>query len=414
MDRVILHSDLNNFYASVECMLDPSLRGKPVAVCGSTEERHGIVLAKNYEAKAYGIKTAETVGDAVRKCPYLTVVPPQFEEYIKYSRLVRAVYARYTDLIEPFGMDECWLDVTSSLSLFGTGREIAYHIKQAVKAELGLTVSVGVSFNKIFAKLGSDMKKPDAVTLITRENFREKIWGLPADELLGVGRATAAKLKKYGIFTIGELACTEPAFLERILKSYGPLLYSYANGLDCSAVMNMDYRMPIKSIGHGITAKRDLKNCDDVKRVLMELSYDIGHKLRKNRLSASGVAIAVRNSELFTKEWQRRLPVITDSETYLANSAYELFRAEYDWSKDIRSVTLRAISLMPSDTPEQLDIFSQRSRVERLEKIDAVADSIRQRYGAGAITRACLINLDSLAPERSKGIRMPTGIVMCM
>lgn len=414
MDRVILHSDLNNFYASVECLLNPSLNGKPVAVCGSTEERHGIVLAKNYEAKAYGIQTAETVNSAIRKCPHLITVPPQFGEYIKYSRLVRAVYARYTDMIEPFGMDECWLDVSASTDLFGNGREIAYKIKQAVKNELGITVSVGVSFNKIFAKLGSDMKKPDAVTVISKDNFKRKIWSLPADELFGVGRATIRKLNSYGIYTIGELANASPEFLEKILKSHGLLIWRYANGYDLSNVCDMDYKSPIKSIGHGITARRDLLNNDDVFKVLLQLSYDIGHKLRESSLSACGVAICVRDNSLSIKEWQCQLPLPMQSETYIARAAFELFASQYEWKRDIRSVTLRAINLIPCDAPVQLDLFCQQQYIHRLEAIDAVADTIKQRFGENAITRASLIRLDSLAPERSKGIKMPTGMVMCM
>lgn len=395
-------------------MLNPSLKGKPVAVCGSTEERHGIVLAKNYEAKAYGIQTAETVYSAMKKCPELITVPPQFSEYIKYSRLVRSVYERYTDLIEPFGMDECWLDVSASTALFGNGREIAYKIKQSVKNELGLTVSVGVSFNKIFAKLGSDMKKPDAVTVISRDNFRRKVWCLPADALMGVGRATVKKLNSYGINTIGQLAASEPEFLEKILKSHGLLIWRYANGYDVSSVCNMNYQSPVKSIGHGITARRDLVNNDDVYRVLSQLSYDIGHKLRESALSACGVSVCIRDNSLNYKEWQCQLPFPLQSETYLAKTAFELFAAHYEWKRDVRSVTLRAINLVPSDTPLQLDMFSQQKYIHRLEKIDAVSDTIRQRFGENAITRASLINLDSLAPERSKGIKMPTGMLMCM
>lgn len=414
MDRIILHSDLNNFYASVECMLDPTLRGKPVAVCGSIEERHGIVLAKNYEAKAYGIQTGETVVEAFRKCPMLISVEPRFDNYIRYSRLVRSIYERYTDMIEPFGMDECWLDVTASTELFGNGREIAYKIKESVKRELGLTVSVGVSFNKIFAKLGSDMKKPDAVTLISRDNFKDKIWCLPASDIMGVGRATTAKLDRYGIVTIGQLANTDPGFLYKILKSHGLLIWRYANGYDCSPVCNMNWQSPIKSIGHGMTTRRDLVDSDDVLHVLLELAYDIGHKLRKNMLAACGVSLCIRDCELDFKEWQCKLPLATQSETYLAKTAYKLFVSQYGWEKNIRSVTLRAINLVPSCMPEQLDLFSKRSYVERLERIDEVSDRLRERFGEKAIKKACLINLDSLSPERSKGIRMPTGMIMCM
>ena len=230
MSRSILHCDMNNFYASVECMLDPVLKKYPVAVCGSVEERHGIVLAKNYAAKAFGIKTGDAVWQAKQKCRNLVVVPPHFEEYIKYSKLARSVYSRYTDQVEPYGMDECWLDVSGTENIFGSPEKVANDIRETIKFELGLTISVGVSFNKIFAKLGSDMKKPDAVTVIPKDTFRDKIWGLPAADLLGVGRATQRVLDSYCIRTIGDLAKTDPDFLNRRLGKNGIALWQYANG----------------------------------------------------------------------------------------------------------------------------------------------------------------------------------------
>lgn len=235
-DSVILHSDLNSFYASVEMMLDPSLRGKAVAVCGSTEDRHGIVLAKSDLAKKAGIKTGMVNWEARQLCKDLIVVPPHYDQYLKYSKLTQAIYQRYTDLIEPFGMDECWLDVTGS-NLYGSGKEIAEKIRKSCREELGLTVSIGVSYNKIFAKLGSDMKKPDAITEISRETFKEKVWPLDCSEMIYCGRATSAKLAKYGIHTIGEVAAAEPAFLKRLLGVNGLALWNYANGTDTSRVI---------------------------------------------------------------------------------------------------------------------------------------------------------------------------------
>ena len=252
MQRVILHCDMNNFYASVECMLNPELKNKPVAVCGSVEERHGIVLAKNYAAKAFGVSTGEAIWQAKQKCQDLVIVEPHYEQYMKFSKLAREIYGRYTDQIEPYGMDECWLDVTGS-GCMGTGFEIADEIRRTVKFELGLTISAGVSFNKIFAKLGSDMKKPDAITCIEADSFREKIWCLPASDLLGVGRATEKVLSGYGIHTIGELAATSDDFLKCRLGKNGLAIKKYANGLDDSPVMLSDYVSPVKSIGHGIT-----------------------------------------------------------------------------------------------------------------------------------------------------------------
>ena len=263
MQRVILHCDMNNFYASVECMLNPELKNKPVAVCGSVEERHGIVLAKNYAAKAFGVSTGEAIWQAKQKCQDLVIVEPHYEQYMKFSKLARGIYGRYTDQIEPYGMDECWLDVTGS-GCMGTGFEIADEIRRTVKFELGLTISAGVSFNKIFAKLGSDMKKPDAITCIEADSFREKIWCLPASDLLGVGRATEKILSGYGIQTIGEFASTSDDFLKCRLGKNGLAIKKYANGLDDSPVMRSDFVSPVKSIGHGITTMQDLENNAEV------------------------------------------------------------------------------------------------------------------------------------------------------
>ena len=409
-----MHSDMNNFYASVECMLNPSLKGKPVAVCGNTEQRHGIVLAKNYEARAFGIQTGEVNWQAKRKCPELIMVEPHYEQYIKYSRLAREIYARYTDLIEPFGMDECWLDVSGSTALCGSGKEIADKIRESVKFELGITVSLGVSFNKIFAKLGSDLKKPDAVTVISRDDFKTKIWDLPACEMLGVGRASWRALTSCGIYTIGELARADPEMLRLKMHSHGINLSRFANGLDTSAVCQMNYKSPIKSIGHGITARRDLENENDVLPVIMELSYDIGHKLRENRLAACGLSITVRDCDLFIKQWQSKMPLSTQSESYISKKAFELFQQSYSWDKNIRSITLRAIDLIAADSPVQLDFIADRAGVDKLEAVDKTLDEIRQRFGEKSITKASLMLLNSLSEEKSKGIKMPTGLMNCI
>lgn len=413
MKRRILHCDMNNFYASVECMLNPELKGKAVAVCGSQEERHGIVLAKNYAAKAYGVSTGEAIWQAKQKCKDLIIVPPHYDCYIKYSRLAREIYSRFTDKIEPFGMDECWLDITGTDKLFGTAEKVANDIKEIIKFELGLTISVGVSFNKIFAKLGSDMKKPDAVTCIFENDFREKIWHLPASDMLGVGRRTEMTLSRYGIHTIGELAAMDPDFLKSILKSYGSMLWAYANGYDKSTVCDYGFKSPIKSIGHGITTKRDLEKESEVWPVILELSQDIGHKLRENNLAATGVSVVVRDTELFIKGWQCKLPMLAQSELYLARRAYQLFLESYGWKHDIRSITVRAIDLIPADTPMQMDLFNDRTKFDQLETIECIVDTLRQRFGNKAVQPASLLCLDSLPSEKSKGIRMPTGINTC-
>lgn len=319
MLRSILHCDMNNFYASVECMLDPALKKYPIAVCGSVEERHGIVLAKNYKAKAFDVKTGDAVWQAKQKCKDLVVVPPHYEEYIKYSKLARSVYERYTDQVEPYGMDECWLDISGTESLFGSPEKVANEIRETMKFELGLTISVGVSFNKIFAKLGSDMKKPDAVTVIPKDTFKEKIWGLPAADLLGVGRATQRVLDSYCIRTIGDLANTDPEFLRRRLGKNGVVLWNYANGNDLSLVAKKDFVSPIKSVGHGITTVADLEKPEQVWPVFLELTQDIGHKLRVHGLSAEGVAIHIRDNTLNTRQWQTKIALPTQSPMIIAS-----------------------------------------------------------------------------------------------
>ena len=409
--RTILHCDMNNFYASVECMLNPELRDKAIAVCGSAEERHGIVLAKNYKAKAFGVSTGEAIWQAKQKCPNLTIVEPHYEQYMKFSQKAREIYSRYTDLIEPFGMDECWLDVTGSRTM-GTGFEIADHIRRTIKFELGLTISAGVSFNKIFAKLGSDMKKPDAVTCIDYDTFREQIWSLPASDMLGVGRATEKVLAGYGIHTIGELAAAPERMLQARLGKNGLLIRQYANGEDYSPVKHTDYVSPVKSIGHGTTTMQDLENSAEVWAVMLDLVQDIGKKLRLHKKRAAGIAISIRNNELFTKEWQCRFELPTRSPSYLAKAAYALFCKSYGWERPIRSVTVRAINLVDENIPVQLTMFCDAERIERQERLDAAIESIRSRFGKDAIKNAVLCQDIKMSPARTVELIMPTGLVM--
>ena len=410
MERTILHCDMNNFYASVECMLNPELRNKAVAVCGSVEERHGIVLAKNYKAKAFGISTGEAIWQAKQKCKDLVIAEPHYEQYIKFSKLAREIYSRYTDLIEPYGMDECWLDVTGS-GILETGYEIANKIRETVKFELGLTISAGVFFNKIFAKLGSDMKKPDATTCIARDTFKEKIWGLPASDMLGVGRSTERVLSHYGISTIGELDNTSEDFLIRKFGKNGIALKRYALGMDQSPVMPSGYVSPGKSIGHGITTMQDLENSAEVWCVMLELVQEIGTKLRKHKKKACGIAINIRDSELFSKEWQCGVGLPTQSPTHLAKRAFELFQHSYTWQRPIRSVTVRAINLVEEDSPVQLDFFNDISQIEKRERLDLTVEKIRYRFGKDAIRNACLCKPFKAPSERGVDLIMPTGML---
>ncbi|MCD8189194.1 MAG: DNA polymerase IV [Clostridiales bacterium] len=406
-DKTILHSDLNCFYASVEVMLDPSLRGKPIAVCGSAEDRHGIVLAKSEPAKRAGVKTGMVNWEARQLCPGLIVVPPQYDQYLKYSKLTRSIYERYTDLVEPYGMDECWLDITGSQQLCGDGRQAAERIRREVKEELGLTVSIGVSFNKIFAKLGSDMKKPDAVTEITQKNFREKVWPLPASNLLYVGRATEKKLKKYAIHTIGDIAATDPEFLRRLLGVNGLALWRYAAGMDTSRVMHRDFVSPVKSVGHGITCVADLENDEEVWKVIFELSQDVGHRLRVHDLSASGVQVYIRGNDLFGSQFQCKLPVKTQLPTEIASAAFHLFQTRYNRQTKVRAICVRAIDLVPKCQPDQLTLFDDpQKRITRENLQDAVED-IRGRFGKRAITYASLLGDLKMPDDGRDTVRMP-------
>lgn len=406
-ERAILHSDLNSFYASVEMMLDPSLRGKAVAVCGSTEDRHGIVLAKSDKAKKAGVKTGMVNWEARQLCRDLIIVPPQYDQYLKYSKLTQAIYQRYTDLMEPFGMDECWLDVTGSRGIFGDPMTIAEDIRKTVKEELGLTVSIGVSFNKIFAKLGSDMKKPDAITEIRSDTFKEKVWPLDASEMIYCGRATTAKLAKFGIHTIGEVAQTDPEFLRRLLGINGVALWRYANGADTSRVMHKDFVSPVKSIGHGITCVADLENDDEVHKVILALSQDVGHRLRLHELSARAVQVQVRGNDLYGSQFQCKLPFKTQLASEIAATAYRAFRENYQWRTKVRAVTVRAIELVPKTYPDQLSLFVDTRRLERLEKVEDAVEEIRGRFGKGAITYAALLGDLKMPNDGRHKVKMP-------
>lgn len=409
-DRVILHCDMNNFYASVECMLNPELRPLPVAVCGDAEERHGIVLAKNYKAKAYGVSTGEAIWQAKQKCKDLVIVHPHYDEYMKFSKLAREIYGRYTELIEPFGMDECWLDCSGSTHLFGSGEQIANEIRETIKLELGLTISVGVSFNKIFAKLGSDMKKPDAVTIIPKDGFKEKIWNLPASDMLGVGRATEKALGSVGIHTIGQLATWPVEFFQRKFGKRGVDLWNFANGRDVSRVTVRDFEALDKSCGNGITTLQDLEEPYEVWKVMLELSQEVGHRLYTYNKKATGIAIDIRSNDLYTKEWQCSLPLATQSASVIAKYAFALFSRSYDWRLPIRSVTVRAINLVSLNVPDQIDMFYDACQHAKAESLDKCIEEIRSRYGKYAISYATLLDNPKMPRHGSPNIIMPTGV----
>lgn len=388
MERIILHSDMNCFYASVEMLHHPELAGKPLAVGGDPEARHGIVLTANYVAKKSGVKTGMALWQAKQVCPEIIFVPPRMDLYLRFSRMAQEIYSEYTDLREPFGIDESWLDVSASTSIKGDGMKIANEISKRIKHELGVTVSIGVSWNKIFAKLGSDYKKPDAITEFSRENYKNLAWNLPAGDLIYVGRSTNKKLQTLGIKTIGELANTEPAILENRLGKMGLVLHTFANGWDETPVCVEGYQAPIKSIGNSTTTPRDLVNDLDVKIILMALSESVASRLRENGFQCKVVEISIRDNELYHFSRQCKLKRPTNITDEIVQAAYRLFKDNYRWEHPIRSLGVRGCDLVSDDMPYQLDLFMSEQKREKLEKLDQVVDEIRARFGYQSIQRA--------------------------
>ena len=396
MERTILHCDCNSFFASVETALNPSYRDVPMAVCGSQEDRHGIVLAKNEIAKKYGIQTAETVFSAKKKCPSLVIASPHYDEYERYSKMVNAIYSEYTDKVEPFGIDESWLDVTASRRVFGSGEEIAELIRQRIKAEIGITVSIGVSFNKVFAKLGSDYKKPDAITVISRDNFKQIVYPLPASDLLFVGKRTTEELLKIGVKTIGDLANTSKDMLKHKFGKMGEMLYDYANGLDESPV-GSDENHEVKSISNGFTFRHDLVTREDCKIGIEFLCDEIGAKLRSKSLKCSTVALSIKDTRLKTIQRQRPLKNASDINREISALAYEILCDEWKDTIPIRMLTVSVTGLVDASTSfTQLDLFSDTSEVTRDKdkKREETVDAIRKRFGTLSISSGALYDTD--------------------
>ncbi len=388
MDRAILHSDLNCFYASVEMLHHPEYAQQPLAVGGDPEARHGIILTANYPAKRCGVKTGMALWQAKQACPGLIIMPPHMDMYFRFSKLAHEIYSEYTDLQEPFGIDESWLDVTRSVSTFGDAASIARTISGRIKHELGLTVSIGVSWNKIFAKFGSDYKKPDAITNITRENYRDIVWRAPVKDLLYVGRSTGKKLASVGIHTIGDVATAPPDYLISLLGKMGLILWVFANGDDETPVSKEDSSVPMKSIGNSTTTPRDLVCDDDVKTVMYLLAESVASRLRDNHFVGSNVGISVRDNGLFTFVRQKKIGIPTNISDEIAREAIALFECNYDWSNPIRSVGVRVCELQPDKYCYQIDIFNDPVRRDKQLKTDMAVDSIRSRFGHDSVLRA--------------------------
>ena len=397
MERVILHCDQNCFFASVELLSHPDLRDVPMAVCGDPASRHGIILAKNEPAKRFGIQTAETVWQARRKCPSLVLLPPHHKLYREYSVRVNELYGQYTDLVEPFGIDESWLDITGSMHLFGGDPvAIADELRRRVREELGLSISVGVSFNKIFAKLGSDYKKPDAVTEFTREttlispeNWQEIVWPLPVGAMLFVGRSAQRTLAQYGVETIGQLAACRPEMLEKLLGKLGRQMHEYANGLDRSPVRPQAEREPVKSVGNGTTFPHDLTRWEEVRAGLAALSDSVAMRLRRQGLYCSGVQVTIKDSSFCSISRQKRLESPTRLMKDIQRAAMELTRSAWRAPTPIRMLTVTALHITESaESFEQLDLLGAGRAVSdaRQEKLESAVRAIRDKFGDGSIT----------------------------
>ena len=391
MDRVIFHCDLNCFYASVELLSHPELREVPVAVAGDPASRHGIILAKNEPAKQCGVKTAETIWQAKKKCPNLVLLPAHHKLYREYSKKVNAIYDEYTDLAESFGIDESWLDVTKTLHLFGgDAKALANAIRQRVKRDLGLTLSVGVSFNKVFAKLGSDYKKPDATTVISRENWRSIVWPLPVGDLLYVGGAAQKLLGQYGVKTIGQLATCKKETLETLMGKMGTQLYEYANGLDSAPVRARLDAEPVKSVGNGTTFPKNLTRWEEVQRGLAVLSDSVAMRLRQQGLYCGGVSVSLRNAQFRTVSRQMRLPAPTHLMKDIWQAAMELTRRLWKAPEPVRMLTVTALYITDSaDSFQQLDLLEApvvTQQQEKQEKLERTMDAIRGKYGRASIS----------------------------
>ena len=395
--RSVLHIDMNACYASIECLYDPSIRNLPVAVGGDVEARHGIILAKNQIAKRFGVKTGEALWQAKQKCPELHIVPPHFDRYLRFSRMAREIYADYTDLVEPFGLDEVWCDVTGTQKLRERGLEaLANEIRERVKFELGITVSVGASWNKIFAKLGSDYKKPDAVTVFTPENYRDKVWPLPASDLLGVGRATERKLALRGIHTIGDIAAAPLSMLRGFLGKWGLILHDFAAGYDSSPVARAGDEAVIKSIGNSTTTPRDLCCDEDAGIVYWMLCESVAERMRESGFLCRGVQVHIRDNELASFERQLKLESPTCLASTLHEAAMRLLRENWDWHKPLRSIGVRATDLLPASTPVQCSIFEDSERQEKRERLERSVDDLRRRFGHYCVGRAVCVSAPTL------------------
>lgn len=414
MDRIILHIDANCFFASVETAYNPNLAGFPVAVTGDAQARHGIILTANYIAKrTFGIKTGETIISAKSKCPKLITIKSNPKKYLRHSSLLRQILSDYSNNVEPFGCDEAWVYITDIAKDFKTAKEIAEEISLRVKRELHITVSIGVSFCKVFAKFGSDYKKPDAITVITPDNYRKIVWPCDCSQLIYVGPATKAKLKARGVFTIGDIARTPPERLKTWLGKNGLLIHSFATGDDLSLVRRTYSKPPPKSIGNSTTANRDLVCIDDVKRIFFVLADSVARRLREKSLCANKISIWLRRCDLSSFTHGAVLRADTDVAFEIADTAMRLFCECYDLSTDkpLRSIGITASDISAYTPNPQISLFADDFVRTRRRALELAMDSIRSQYGYYSICRASLLADKSLThfDPKSENVLHPVG-----
>jgi DNA polymerase-4 len=389
--RAILHCDINNCFASIETAINPKLLGLPVAVCGNPLERRGIVLAKSEQAKKYGVKTGDTLWEARQKCKDIIFIPPHYDTYVQYSEAIQKYYAQFTPQIEPFGLDECWLDVSHHPDPI----QLAEQIRQDIRRIFHITVSIGVSFNKVFAKLGSDLKKPDAVTAIPAETYRHIIWGLPVSTLLGAGRATSENLRRIGICSIGQLASADRKMIRARLGKHGDKLWCAANGQDNSPVLPIHLREPRQSIGHGTTLPYDMHASHELWPTIQVLAERTAFGLHSEALSGLGIAIMVRDTTLCFRQYQTNLRQPIASSSTIAQYALMLLSQHYPWDFPIRAFSIRVFHLVPENTPRQLSLFDMSASKARQNVTDRTLQAIQTRYGTQALYRGYQLGMPS-------------------
>ena len=390
VERVVLHVDANSFYASVEVLYRPELRGKAVSVCGDPEARHGIVLASTPPAKRRGVKTGMAIWQAKQVCPELVCVPPNYRLYVHFSKMIRAIEEEWTDRVEAFGLDENWLELTQPGFTVRDGTAAAEAIRNRVREELGITVSVGVSFNKILAKLGSDMKKPDAVTVLDGAHWREKVWPLPAEDLLYVGPRTRRKLLPLNIRTIGDLARAPAEVIRRKFGKVGLMLVDFANGLDDAPVRPVGVEETIKSVGNSATAPHDIVTPENARCVCYLLAESVGARLREAGMRCRCVSLTVRTTDLSFAGHQCRLSRPTNITADIGAAACALLEARFLDCLPLRSLGVSVSQLTGDGQPLQTGLFGEERR-EKQEALDRSLDDLRRRFGHQIVQRGIVL-----------------------